>query len=61
MQDSEPKLRRPAERHRENMNKRERETDRGPGNNKVLGMKLNIMVKCCREAQRHITAAATAV
>lgn len=30
-----------------------------PGNNKVIGMKLNIMVKYRSEAQRHTTAAAT--
>lgn len=33
--------------------------DWGLGNNKVLRIKLNRVVKCCREAQRHETAAAT--
>lgn len=50
---------------KENKNKREGMRDRlkswVPGNNKVLGIKLNIMVKCCREVQRHKTAAVTAV
>lgn len=43
--------------------KKERKMDRlrdwGLGNNKVLRIKLNRVVKCCREAQRHETAAAT--
>lgn len=50
---------------RENKKKKETEKygqlDSETEANKVLWMKLNIMVKCCREAQRHKTAAATSV
>lgn len=51
---------------RKNRKKKEREKKSqinrnwGLGNNKVLGIKLNIMVECCGEAQRHKTTAATA-
>lgn len=51
---------------RKNRKKKEREKKSqisrnwGPGNNKVLGIKLNIMVEYCGQAQRHKTTAATA-
>ena len=39
----------------------EEQKERGPGNNKVLEMKLTIMVKCSTEIQKHRTVAAAAV